>query len=164
MDDPLPLKILKETARRQNLPIGDAGADLSAFGVKPRLGAILDRLDPARKAAHLVQPESVQIGPYLFYPAEGCLEAEGRQTRLTEKERDILLLLLEAKGGRVARKTLLDHVWGYASGVETHTLETHVYRLRQKIESDPAHPQIIVTEDDGYSLFLSFPSPLGRGG
>ncbi|MGZ9108875.1 MAG: winged helix-turn-helix domain-containing protein [Micavibrio sp.] len=150
--DSLPLKILKETARRQNLPLGDGAVDLAAFGARPRLGAILDRMGEQKIAAHLAQPDSMAVGPYRFFPADGYLEADGKETRLTEKERDILLLLLEAGGEKVARKTLLDHVWGYAGGVETHTLETHVYRLRQKIERDPAQPQILLTEEDGYSL------------
>jgi DNA-binding response OmpR family regulator len=151
--DSLPLKILKETAQRQNLPLlGDGVIDWAVFGEKPRLGAMLDRLAAGKIAAHLAQPDSMMIGPYRFFPAEGYLDVDGAQTRLTEKERDILLLLHEANGEKVARKTLLDHVWGYASGVETHTLETHVYRLRQKIERDPAQPQILLTQGDGYSL------------
>jgi DNA-binding response OmpR family regulator len=75
-----------------------------------------------------------------------------RVLRLTEKERDILLALLEASGQRVERRDMLEKVWGYASGVETHTLETHVYRLRQKMEIDPAKPVIVLTDGDGYRL------------
>ena len=53
---------------------------------------------------------------------------------------------------RVSRETLLQEVWGYNSGVTTHTLETHIYRLRQKVEKDAASPQILVTEAGGYKL------------
>lgn len=74
---------------------------------------------------------------------------------LTEKEVDILKLLMGA-GGAVSRKALLDGVWGYADSVETHTLETHIYRLRQKIEDDPARPNILITDDTGYRLNANF--------
>jgi DNA-binding response OmpR family regulator len=52
----------------------------------------------------------------------------------------------------VSRETLLQEVWGYNSGVTTHTLETHVYRLRQKVEKDAASPAILVTDAGGYKL------------
>lgn len=74
--------------------------------------------------------------------------------RLTEKEVALLLLLYQANGEAVSRERMLDDVWQYATGVETHTLETHIYRLRQKIESDPANPKILQTNDSGYFLVL----------
>lgn len=69
--------------------------------------------------------------------------------RLTEKETLLLRILKNSNGRSVGRKELLEKVWDYADGVETHTLETHIYRLRQKIEADPAKPKIIITDDDG---------------
>lgn len=72
--------------------------------------------------------------------------------RLTEKEVAILCCLMKSKGSSVSRQSLLDAVWAYADGVETHTLETHIYRLRQKIEADPSAPAILLTEDNGYRL------------
>ena len=78
--------------------------------------------------------------------------ANARKVRLTEKETAILRFLYRAGQQPVSRETLLQEVWGYNSGVTTHTLETHIYRLRQKIEKDAANPEILVTEAGGYKL------------
>ena len=150
MDD-LKHRLLIETATRHGVTIPDA-PDFSAYGPVPRLGAVLDGLR-AKRLRHLQEGASTRIGPYDFIAADSLLRRDGQaDIRLTEKERDILLALYDAKGDAIARNVLLDHVWGYASGVETHTLETHIYRLRQKIESDPAQPVLLLTRDDGYIL------------
>ena len=78
--------------------------------------------------------------------------AAGKKIRLTEKETAILKYLYRAGGRVVGRDTLLVEVWGYNAGVTTHTLETHVYRLRQKIEPEPQNARILVTEPGGYKL------------
>ena len=79
-------------------------------------------------------------------------DAENKKIRLTEKETSILRYLFRAGDKVVSRETLLGEVWGYNASVTTHTLETHVYRLRQKIESDPSSARILVTEPGGYRL------------
>ena len=79
-------------------------------------------------------------------------EGGDKKIRLTEKETAILKYLYRAGNKPVSRDTLLGEVWGYNSGVTTHTLETHIYRLRQKIEEDPSHAQILLTEQGGYRL------------
>ena len=78
--------------------------------------------------------------------------ASDQKVRLTEKETNILKYLYRAGGKAVAREELLAEVWGYNAAVTTHTLETHVYRLRQKIEPDPANARILITEAGGYRL------------
>src|SRR3546814_2094510 len=90
----------------------------------------------------------VHIGPYSFRPAAKLLLDEGRnrKVRLTEKETAILKYLYRAGDRMVRREVLLNEVWGYNAGVTTHTLETHVYRLRQKIEPDPQRAAILVTD------------------
>jgi DNA-binding response OmpR family regulator len=95
----------------------------------------------------------VTIGPYAFQPSARLLRDPSgrRQVRLTDKEAAILKFLYRA-GKAIGRETLLDAVWGYNAGVTTHTLETHVYRLRRKIERDPAKAEILVTEPGGYRL------------
>ncbi|TNE65151.1 MAG: response regulator transcription factor [Alphaproteobacteria bacterium] len=113
----------------------------------------------ARIRAHFRQYEQsedavFEIGPYQFRPSAKVLEerASGKKVRLTEKETAILKYLYRASGKAVGREELLTEVWGYNSGVTTHTLETHVYRLRQKIEPQPNMARLLVTEPGGYSL------------
>jgi DNA-binding response OmpR family regulator len=94
-----------------------------------------------------------RLGAYEFRPASKLLmDSHGRKIRLTEKETNILKYLYRAGEKPVGREELLAEVWGYNAGVTTHTLETHVYRLRQKIESDPAHAKLLLTEAGGYRL------------
>jgi DNA-binding response OmpR family regulator len=95
------------------------------------------------------------IGPYTFQPANKLLldnENNDKKVRLTDKEAAILKYLFRKSDRVVGRDVLLDEVWGYNAGVTTHTLETHVYRLRQKIERDPSNARILVTEAGGYRL------------
>jgi DNA-binding response OmpR family regulator len=94
-----------------------------------------------------------RLGSYEFRPAAKMLiDDKGKKTRLTEKETNILKYLYRAGEKAVSREELLAEVWGYNAGVTTHTLETHVYRLRQKIEPDPANARLLLTEAGGYRL------------
>ena len=114
----------------------------------------------ARIRAQLRQHEQSEdaiftLGPYTFKPAvKMLLTGDDKKIRLTEKETNILKFLYRAAEGVVPRDTLLHEVWGYNAGVTTHTLETHIYRLRQKIELDPSHASLLVTESGGYRLAL----------
>ncbi len=131
----------------------DAGAN--DYVTKPfRLAVLL-----ARVRAHLRQHTQSDdaiftVGPYKFQPAAKMLvhgETE-KKIRLTEKETAILKYLFRVGDETVPREKLLDEVWGYNAGVTTHTLETHVYRLRQKIEADPSNARLLITEPGGYRL------------
>ena len=112
----------------------------------------------ARMRAHLRQHESsddasFRIGPYTFQPgAKQLVTDSGSKLRLTEKETAILRYLYRAGEAVVSRDVLLKEVWGYNAAVTTHTLETHIYRLRQKIEVDPTRALLLVTEAGGYKL------------
>ena len=112
----------------------------------------------ARIRAHLRQHEQSEdatftIGQYTFRPAAKMLiDPAGKKVRLTEKETAILKYLYRAGDRHVGRDVLLSEVWGYNTGVTTHTLETHIYRLRQKIERDPSNAELLITEAGGYKL------------
>jgi DNA-binding response OmpR family regulator len=123
------------------------------YVAKPFRFAVLMARIHAHLRSHEQSEEAVyRIGPYTFRPsAKVLLDSQGKKIRLTEKETNILKFLYRS-GETVARETLLHEVWGYNPAVTTHTLETHIYRLRQKIETNPGQAQILVTESGGYRL------------
>jgi DNA-binding response OmpR family regulator len=131
----------------------DSGAN--DYITKPfRLNILLARLRAQLRQYEQSEDAVFTLGPYSFRPAVKLLvdEAANRKIRLTEKEAAILKYLYRAGDKPVDRDTLLGEVWGYNAGVSTHTLETHVYRLRQKIERDPSNAEILVTGPGGYRL------------
>lgn len=130
----------------------DSGAN--DYVTKPfRINVLLARLRAHLRQSDFNDDAVLTIGPYCFRPSAKLLSdnAGQRKVRLTEKEAAILKFLYRA-GRTIGRETLLGEVWGYNAGVTTHTLETHVYRLRRKIERDPANAEILVTEPGGYRL------------
>lgn len=131
----------------------DAGAN--DYVAKPfRLGVLLARLRAQLRQHENSEDAVFSIGPYSFRPsAKEMVHSETKKkVRLTEKETAILRYLYRSGNKTVPRSTLLGEVWGYNAGVTTHTLETHVYRLRQKIELEPSQAQILVTDPGGYRL------------
>lgn len=130
----------------------DSGAN--DYVTKPFKFAVLLARIRAQLRQHDQSEDAVfTIGHYSFKPAAKLLlDEQGRKIRLTEKETSILKFLYRAGEKVVSREVLLHEVWGYNAGVTTHTLETHIYRLRQKIEKDPSNAEILVTETGGYKL------------
>jgi DNA-binding response OmpR family regulator len=130
----------------------EAGAN--DYVSKPFRFAVLLARIRAQLRQHEASEDAVfNIGPYTFRPSSKLLvNPKGNKVRLTEKETAILRYLYRAGQRPVSREVLLQEVWGYNSGVTTHTLETHIYRLRQKIETDAVCPAILVTESRGYKL------------
>jgi len=131
----------------------DAGAN--DYIVKPfRSKELLARLR-AQLRAFENSPEAIlTIGPYVFRPAAKLLhdQTNNRRISLTSKEADLLKFLYRSEGHPATADVLLHEVWGYSWNAETHTLSTHIYRLRQKMESDPAHPQLLISVGKGYRL------------
>ncbi|HEX8232463.1 MAG TPA: response regulator transcription factor [Caulobacteraceae bacterium] len=130
----------------------DAGAN--DYVTKPfRFAVLLARIRAQLRTHEQSEDAVFRIGPYEFRPAAKLLlDPKGRKVRLTEKETSILRYLYRAGPKPVPREELLTEVWGYNAGVTTHTLETHVYRLRQKIEPDPSGAKLLLTEAGGYRL------------
>jgi DNA-binding response OmpR family regulator len=130
----------------------EAGAN--DYVAKPFKFAVLLARVRAQLRQHEQSEEAVfTIGPYTFRPSAKLLvDGKGGKVRLTEKETSILKFLYRAGDKVITRDVLLHEVWGYNAGITTHTLETHIYRLRQKIEKDPANAQLLITEGGGYKL------------
>ena len=130
----------------------EAGAN--DYVTKPfRFAVLLARIRAQLRQHEQSEDATFTVGPYTFKPGQKLLiDEKGGKIRLTEKEAAIIRYLYRAGEKVVTRDVLLEEVWGYNSGVTTHTLETHVYRLRQKIEADPSNAEILVTEGGGYKI------------
>ena len=130
----------------------DAGAN--DYVTKPfTFSVLLARVRAQLRSFEQTEDATFEIGPYEFRPSTKTLRTkEGKRIRLTEKETEILKYLYRAGWRAVARETLLSEVWGYNAAVTTHTLETHIYRLRQKVEPDPGNARLLMTDAGGYRL------------
>lgn len=130
----------------------DSGAN--DYVTKPfKFAVLLARVRAHLRSFEQSEDATFDIGPYTFRPSQKLLlTSDEQKIRLTEKETNILKYLYRAGGKAVARDELLSEVWGYNANVTTHTLETHIYRLRQKIEPDPGVSRILMTEAGGYRL------------
>jgi DNA-binding response OmpR family regulator len=148
-----PIIMLTGNAADSDVVLGlDAGAN--DYITKPFKFAVLLARIRAQLRQHEQSEDAVfAIGPYTFRPASKMLvDEKGSKIRLTEKETSILKYLYRSGEKVVTCDVLLHEVWGYNAGVTTHTLETHIYRLRQKIEKDPSNAELLVTEMGGYKL------------
>lgn len=121
-----------------------------------RFGTILDKIRAFQNTSKSI-PDTILIGASVFKPDEELFyPPQHDPIPLTEKETSLLIYLWQARGKTVSRDFLLREIWGYQAKLETHTLETHIYRLRQKIEPNPTDPQLILTDDNGYHLAADF--------
>ncbi len=152
-DFKMPIIMLTGVTSDDDTIVGlEAGAN--DYVAKPfRFAVLLARIRTQLRAHEQSEDAVFTIGPYTFRPTvKQLVDKDAHKVRLTEKESNILKYLLRAGQSVVGREELLAEVWGYNSGVTTHTLETHIYRLRQKIESDPSRATILVTDAGGYRL------------
>ncbi|CCG42106.1 response regulator transcription factor [Magnetospirillum molischianum] len=135
---------------------GAANPDADLVIAKPlRLSTLSARLIDLLARRSTVT--AICIGPWRFDPGRRLLAAaDDRVVRLTDKEAAILCRLADAAGSVVMREDLLADVWGYSADIDTHTLETHIYRLRRKMGEggDEDSPGPLRTESGGYRLIL----------
>lgn len=150
----VPILLLSEAKGEADIVRGlDSGAN--DYIVKPFRGAeLLARLRAQLRVFESSEASVRRIGPYSFQPSAKLLleVARNRTIRLTAKEVEVLKFLHRADGRPVTKHTLLMEVWGYSDAVNSHTLETHIWRLRQKIEHDPSNARLILSNRDGYLL------------
>lgn len=118
--------------------------------LKPiRWGAVLDTLANKHSTSKI---EPITLAPnYIFDVQQGTLQRNNESIKLTDKEQATLLYLYRA-GRSVTREELVAKVWEYHADVQTHTVETLIWRLRQKLETNPENPQLLITTPQGYSL------------
>ena len=150
----VPIVLVTAASAEEDVVRGlDAGAN--DYVVKPfRLAEIVARLRAQIRAFESSEDAVLLIGPYHFRPGSRTLTApvSNREIRLTDKEAAVLKHLYRAGRTPVSRQTLLREIWGYATAASTHTVETHIYRLRRKIEPDAAAARILVNVEGGYRL------------
>ena len=134
------------------------GTDTAVDGIEKmalpsRFSMIVARIRGVIRSFEAREDPWLTIGGFrLMLGSKTLVNQKGKAEKLTDKEADILRFMHRAGGDLVAREVLLTEIWGYNERVSTHTLETHIYRLRQKIEQDPAHAELLVTELGGYRL------------
>ena len=149
----MPIIMLTGAAEEGDVVSGlDAGAN--DYIAKPfRVKELIARLQAQLRLFDNSEDAVFTIGPFNFRPAsKSLIGRDKKRIRLTAKEVDILKYLYRHAKRVVSRQVLLDEVWGYNASVTTHTLETHVYRLRQKIEVDPTNCRLLMTAPGGYRL------------
>ena len=148
-----PILLLTERDKISNTVFGQ-DASASDYIIKPfKFPNLLARMNIQLRKYEKSYDSTFTFGPYTFHPAMKILKThDNNEINLTEKETDILKFLYHTVEDVVPRDILLHEVWGYNNSVTTHTLETHIYRLRQKIERTPGVAELLVTESGGYRL------------
>ena len=148
-----PILLLTERDEISSTVFGQ-DARASDYIIKPfKFPILLARINVQLRMYEKSYDSAFTLGPYTFHPAMKILKThDNNEIQLTEKETDILKFLYHTVEDVVPRDILLHEVWGYNNSVTTHTLETHIYRLRQKIERNPSVAELLVTESGGYRL------------
>ena len=148
-----PIVMLTAKGAEGDIVLGlEAGAN--DYIIKPlRVGELIARIRTHLRQFRASDDAQFEIGNLSFVPANKMLHetSSDRMQVLTEKEATILTFLYRAFPNDVTKNELLAEVWGFQNGVSTHTLETHIYRLRKKI-SCLTKKQLVLTIEKGYRL------------
>ncbi len=141
--------------KKENIILNDvANNNAHTFKAPYSIGQILDQTQQIlNTSSHL--PHEISIGDNTFFPESSLFKKDGVNVSLTEKEKALIIELWHGLPEAVSKDSLLKSIWEYQTELETHTLETHIYRLRQKIEDDPTIPEILITDKDGYRLNIA---------
>lgn len=139
---------------RENLPVADYDGIIDSLTLPLKAQDLFVRLRSLVRKSHMTATDSFFIGSVAFNPATRSLAREGQdEQRLTEREAAILSHLLRLEGETAPRGALLQAILGYSPEAETHTLETHIYRIRQKLaQLDTEAAARLLAEDGGYRL------------
>ena len=147
----VPILMLTSKSSELDRVVGlEIGADdyvtkpFSVLELMARVKAILRRTDLFERPK-IQAMDTVRVGNLTIDPATRSAVVRGDAVELTAKEFDLLLHFAKHPGRVFSRAELLDRVWGYGHDGYEHTVNSHINRLRAKIESDPAHPEFIVT-------------------
>jgi DNA-binding response OmpR family regulator len=150
----LPVILLSAAATEDDVVRGlDAGAD--DYLVRPlRIRELAARIRAQLRVSIGREESDLQVGALIYRPSTRTAFHPflPHPARLTEKEAALLARLCRAEGRPVSRQTLLREVWGYNPNVSSHTVETHIYRLRRKIEGAQGTPPIVLSDGGGYRL------------
>jgi hypothetical protein len=151
---PAPVAWLRHAGRSLLVTAALPGRSLDAWAVHAAAGGWLDELAGLMHGLARRGRVRARLGPYdvALTLRRLVVRKTGDEIKLTELEAALLETLLKADGQPVGREALLGAVWGYRPGLTTRTLETHIYRLRRKIEHDPARARLLITVRTGYVL------------
>jgi DNA-binding response OmpR family regulator len=149
----VPIIVLSGLADEDEV-VGGLDAGANDYVRKPfRLCELLARMRVQMRVHDISEDAELEVGRFRFRPGDRLLlRPDGERVRLTGKEAAVLKYLCRANGP-VSRETLLRNVWGYSANATTHTVETHIYRLRLKLEADPAERRMLVNEAGAYRLW-----------
>ena len=147
----------------KNAPViflsSDDSDDIKAHAIIQKPFLLSKFLDTIKASINIFENSdegNLEFNKYVLYPSrkEILNKRDKSTTKLTEKEVSVLKYLYKNAGKIVSKNDLMQEVWEYSADVATHTVETHIYRLRQKVEQDNLDNQIIITSDGGYQLKL----------
>ena len=147
--------ILVAEERGEDVAIAALDAGANDYVLKPfKINVLVAKIRSNIRQFEQSEFAILRFGRFSFKPGDKILlnNSSREEVRLTDKETAIIKLLYLSGGEVVTRATLLEEVWGYNTTLTTHTLETHIYRIRQKVGNASSGQDFIATESEGYRM------------